>query len=352
MDKWHFNEKFLKDKIAEGKLVLKKFDKDTNIYKDAKMMVEQFEFLLGKDSKKSFKSINESFESQLNNLNRVLNKSLNLIQLYEWKSLKNLCQNVPQYNFERINSNLLPKNNKYAINASLEMFKKIDFSIYEATFSIVNNKTQLINLLNSKSNNDNCCVLCEYLKLPFVYVSAQDDWKYIVLSHELRHAADYYLYKVHNSNLTEVSSIYSEMIMCDEINKFYECPNIYNSRINLFSGQIKKIIPYIEMLIRFDNCERELTLHNYEKILNISSEKDFKNKYSLLIDEKHITLYDYIISTLCAISFREEYYKGNKEVINKKMKHLLLGSNYKLNYDNLQNKYVNYVKEVKKLSKK
>lgn len=352
MNKWRFNKKFLKEKIAEGKLVLQTCDKNTDIYQDAKIMVDHFEIALGKKEETPIKKKKVDTSTMINNLDKIFNEALRLISLEDWESLKNVCQYIPKFKFNNTNSNLLPNKDLYVVEASLDLFKRIDHQAYDAALKIVYNDQNLINILNKNDIDNNYCWFCNYLDLPFVNVSAKHDCKYIFLAHELRHAINFYLYGSINSNLIELPSIYSEMLMADYINKYYNCPKLYYDRINYISNQTKRLVPYIDILMRFDEAGRKLTIDNFDKVLDVRNNEDRIKKYALLTNRVHLSLYNYIVSTLISTFFREEYHNGNKKIVNEKMEQLLLSTNYKLNYNKLEDKYIDYLKEVKTLSKK
>lgn len=356
MKKWRFNEEFLKQKIVEGNIVLQKNENNCKMNQNVKKMIDAFECFLDNEKTESKvlpNNINYDLIDMINNLNNSINKNLNNVKLEEWLALKEMSKYFPKIKFEKYNSSLLPKSDEKLVSSSMKFFNTLDPKIYYAVEKIINHEYGLINIKKDKDEDQNYSFGCDFLNLPFINISAKNDMKYMVFAHELRHAADYYLYnKDINTNLSELSAIYSEIIFADKINKTLKCPNIYHERINNTGEHINCIKNYIEFLINFDKCGRKITTENFMDVLFIRDKRDFINKYFLLMKEKYMIGYDYIISTLVATSFREEYYNGNKELVNKKIEQILLGSKYKLNLNVLEDKYVNYVKEIKKLSYK
>lgn len=348
MNKYHFNETFLKEKIEEGKLVLKTYDSDSQIYKSAGMMIRSFEEFLNE------KTINfyddNSIEEKLNRINHSLNINLNLVTLDEWKKLKELCECMPKMNFKKCNSKCLSTNNSNVVKEVLNFYKDLDTNIYEAILAIFEHEYKLVNI-NPKNSNTDLSFGCDYLSLPFVNVSAKNDMKYIVLAHELRHAANYYLNPQNESLYGELSSIYSEILFTDKLNsKDKNCYPLYNERINYTCQIMKELIGYINFLEKYDKYGRKLTLRNYKYILNVNNEDLLFAKAEVLIKQKYMIIYDYIMSLLYAIKLREKYYNGDKKAINEELRNILIGQKIDFNYEKLGDKFIDYVKYVKKLN--
>ncbi len=352
MSNWHFNRAFLKQKIAEGKLAIQRCEKNSDMYKDAQCMIKNFDTILKRKSMTEDKITRNDYYNYCDILSDTFNQTLDLISLDEWRQLKAMCEVLPKKHIENVDSHILPSKDDVVINKTLKLFKKIDYNTYGAVYKIVHNDINLINILKKNRIEDNWCFLCGYLKLPFVNVSSSNDYKYISLTHELRHAADYYLYGPTSTNVCELSSIYSEILMADEINKHFDCPNVYYNRINYVTSQMLRLISYVDALIRFERSGRRITSNNCNTILDIYDDKELTAKYIFLKNNGILSLYDYIVSTLMAVYFREEYYNGNKDMVNENIKQLLLGKDYNPNFGILGDRYVDYIKEVKTLSKK
>lgn len=348
MNKYHFNEDFLNKKIAEGKLVLKTFDSNSQIYKSAKSMIKEFESFLNK--KTIIFNNYESIEEKLNKVNHCLNINLNLITLDEWKRLKELCEYMPKMNFKKCNSTYLSKNDSNAVAEVLDFYKELDTNVYESIVAILEHEYKLVNI-NHKNSNENFSFECSYLKLPFVNVSSKNDMKYLVLAHELRHAADYYTNPKIDTLFCELSAIYSEILFADKINsKDKKCYPLYNERINYTCKIMKNLIGYIDFLEKYDKYGRKLTLKNYKYILDVNNEDLLIKKSDILIKEKYMNIYDYIMSMLYAIKLREDYYNGNKDAINNELTNILSGKKIDFNYEELGDKFIDYVKYVKTLN--
>lgn len=352
MNKYRFNEEFLKEKIKEGKLVLKIYNSDTKLYKSAANMVKEFEKILGCEQKKISK--NASLEDKINAVNHSLNINLNLITLTEWKKLKELCEYMPRMSFKKCNSSQLSKKNSKAVQEVLKFYEELDFSVYESILAILDHEYQLINIDSKKAvkkTNKDFSYECSYLNAPFVNVSSKDDMKYLALTHELRHAADYYIYPENNSLIYELPAIYSEILFADKINnKNKKCYPLYNERINYTCTIMKHVIGYIDFLEKYDAYGRKLTLKNYKTILDNDNESILKNKIGLILKENYKGMYNYIMSTLYSVKLREEYYNGNKNKINNELKDVLAGKKIDFNYEELGDKFIDYIKYVKKLN--
>lgn len=350
MNKYRFNEEFLNEKIEEGRLVLKTFESSTPIYKSARTMIKTFESLLNTKTKKIVFYNDDSMEEKLNKLNHSLNINLNLVTLDEWKKLKELCEYMPKMNFKNCNSSQFSSRNSTAVKEVLKFYEGLDTNIYEAVVAILDHEYKLVNI-NSKNSNEDFSFECSYLSLPFINVSAKGDMKYLALAHELRHAADYYINPNINTMFCELPAIYSELLFADRLNdKNKKCYPIYNERINYTCKIMKNIIGYINFLERYDQSGRKLTLRNYKDIFSIKNEKALEHTTNILIKEKHMDIYDYILSTLYSIKLREEYYNGNKNKINNELKDVLSGKKIDFNYEELGDKFIDYVKHVKKLN--
>lgn len=352
MNKWCFNKKYFNEKIMEGNLVLQKYDKGTLIYDDAKDMVLVFDKILKKKNIPELYITKDDFYNYCERLTHFFNKALEKISLEQWEELKDVCCDVPKSRFKNISSNVLPKNNTYVVNEVLKLYRKIDKEAYDAAYQIVNNDVSLINISKTDDINNCWCFLCGYLKLPFVNISANKDYKYVALAHELRHATDYYLHNINGTNIDEVSSIYTEILMVDEVSKYTDCYNLACPRINHTTLCMLNLISCIDALMRFEKLGCRVTLNNISLILDIDNDKELTAKYLLLKNKGILGLYNYVVSTLMAVYFRDEYYNGNKKIVNENIKQLLLGKEYSLNFDIWKDKYVDYVKEVKTFVKK
>lgn len=355
MNRWSFNREFLKEKIKEGNLALQATDKNSEVYRSAQAMVIEFEDFLGREEL-PITIKKKNLEEMLNYLNHSLNINLNIIRMGDWEKIKELCKYAPKLKFKKYNSSFLPKDNDYVIKEILNFYKMTDRKTYEAVLNIIKHEYSLINIKSESDrpkNDLNFC--CSYLSLPFVNVSTKNDLRYVILAHELRHAADYYLYhNQKNAILNELSAIYSEILFTDYISKYSSLNKsfyLYNERVNNIGIKMKFLFYYIEIFEEFDKCGRKLTARNYKDVLGVNTEKEFEKRANILLKEKYMSFYDYVMSMLYALQLREEYYNGNKKV-NDKIEQILLGDEIDFDVNILEDKFIKHAKYVYSLSHK
>lgn len=354
--KRNFDEDFLKKQIKEGQSRLGKIDINSKEAEDIIDMIDVFELLLGIENDDEIKRI--SLDRIITNLNSIINGDLHLVSIEEWRKLKDFCKHVPKYYYKNINNSELPKNDENILRATLSFYKIIDLNVYGACKRILSSNYQLINFVPKKKFRKNNFASsfvfeCDHLELPFINISGDGDLKYPITVHELRHAANYYLYgKRAKTLLGELPSIYSEILFTDKINKYYNCDNLYNLRINNIGKGMVQVVKYINILERFDKCGRELDRHNIYDVLRVTDNKQLLELYKKLLKSPYLKNYNYIISILIALELREYYYDGYKDKVNETIENITLGSEVNLNYDKLVERYIDYTNYVYSLSHK
>ncbi len=354
--KWNFDEAFLKEQIKEGKSRLQHMDMNSRQAAEILSMIDTFEELLGIEKNHGIQRI--SLDKIIANLNYIINNDLKLVKIDKWRELKAFCQYMPKYYYEKINSSELPRSNESVLRASLKFYKSIDLNIYDACKKIIRSDYKLVNFAPRKIFKKNkisssFVFECDHLDLPFINISFYNDLKYLITVHELRHAATYYLYgKNMRTLLGELPSIYSELLFTDKINRHYDCGNLYNFRINDMSSNMNAIIKYINILERFNNCGNELNRRNIYDVLRVSDNKQLLEMYKELLRSPYLKCYDYFVSTLVALELRKYYYDGYNNKVNETMEKIMLGSDIKLNYDRLAERYIDHTNYVYSLSNK
>ncbi len=355
--KWRFDKNFLKSQLNEGKQLLKTMDKNSEDAENIMNMIHSLEELLGVKKEKGNQDYsNINLNNIIKNLNTNINDDLQLVTINEWRELKKLCEHMPKIHYKDINDSNLPKNNNCVLDSVLNFYRSIDLDIYYICRMILDSDYKLINFHSNRrfeknGLESNYVISCEYLNLPFINISCKGDLKYPVTVHELRHAVNCYLYSNGTRTLLdELPSIYSEILFIDRINEFYDCKNLYNFRINDMTESLSRMIKYIDILERFDKCGRELDENNISDVLGLSSNLKILKAYKSLIRSPYLKGYDYIISTLLALVFREDYYNGYN--VNEDMDKIMEGDKFKLNYDVMAEKYIDHANYVRSLSKK
>lgn len=354
--KWSFDEAFLKEQIRRGKIRLKHIDTNSREADEIISMIDNFEQLLGIEKDEEIPKI--SLDRMVANLNNIMNDDLQLIKIDEWRELKHFCQHMPKYHRKDTNSSELPRGDGSALRASLSFYKNLDINIYGACKRIVESDYKLVNFVPKKifkKDDDGSSYVfeCDHLDLPFVNITCHDDLKYPITVHELRHAATYYLYgKRMRTLLGELPSIYSELLFTDKINRHYDCGNLYNFRINDVGNIMAGMGKYINFLERFDSWGREFNIYNIYDILEVSNNKQLLELYKKILKDPFLRGYDYLVSTLIALEFRECYYAGYKNKVNEAMENIMLGAKVKPNYDKLAERYINHTNYTYSLSHK
>lgn len=354
--KWSFDEKFFKEKIKEGKSTLKQINKDSIEAENIIDMIDTFEELLGKEKREQNEKVH--INKIIKDLNVVINEDLQKVKIDEWRELKRFCKYMPKIHLNNINNSELPMDSRCVLNEALRFYHSIDLKVYAACKKIINSDYSLINLSSKKKikrvgGSSDFVYMCEYLNLPFINISYGGDLRYVVTVHELRHAANYVLYGDKASTLLgELPSIYSELLFTDKLNLNYDCTNLYNLRINNVSKTMKNIVGYINILERFVRHGRELTKNNLVDVLDVSNYRQLLKLYKIILESPYLNGYDYIVSTLVALSYRDSYYNGFNNRINRNLERILKGDKLKLNYDKLSDKYIDHINYVYSLSKK
>ena len=354
-NRWIFDERFLRREIKKGKVLLKVGNCSPKEAVNIMIMIKIFEEFLCK-KRITFDIRCEKIDKIIKDMNTCINKDISSVSIDEWRELKKALECIPKIQFESINNKELPKDNDNVIRESLKFYRSIDLKVYEACKKILLSRYHLINFskhLILKVYPNGFVFKCDHLNLPFINIDTQDDLKYMITVHELRHAANYCLYgnKI-NSLLEELPSIYSELLFIDKINKKYNCNNLYNFRINNFCETMLYIIEYVNILERFDKCGRNLTRKNFVKVLGVSNNGELLRLYNDFMDLTTIACYNYTVSTLLALSYRDDYYQGFDKQVNEHMESILLGAEYDLNYTKLAEKYVDHLQYAYSLSKK
>lgn len=354
-NRWNFDEKFLRTEIKKGKALLKSADCSPKDAINIMAMIKIFEGFLGKKSI-TLDIHREKIDKMIKDMNVCINNDISSVSLDEWRELKRVLECIPKIQFESINNKELPKDDDSVIKASLKFYRSLDLKVYEACKKILLSRYHLISFkkhLILKPYPNGFVFKCSHLNIPFISIDSQDDLKYMVTVHELRHAANYYLYgKKINSLLEELPSIYSELLFIDKINKKYNCNNLYNFRINNFCETMLYIIDYVKILERFNKCGRTLTRKNYVRVLGVSNNSELLRLYNDFMDLATINCYNYTVSTLIALSYRDGHYQGFDKQINEQMERILLGAEYKLNYTKLAERYIDHLQYAYSLLKK
>ncbi len=350
--KWNFDETFFREQIKKGEMLLEKIDINSKEAEDIMDMIDIFERLLGVEKDSKIRKI--SLDRIIVNLNSIINYDLHLVKMEKWCELRDFCRYIPKYHYRNVNNTELPKNDESVLKASLNFYRNIDSRVYVACKKILDSDYQLINFVSKKNDVASSFVFeCDHLDLPFINISSYGDLKYLVTVHELRHAANYHLYGNRTKTLlNELPSIYSELLFADKINRHYNCNNLYNLRINNIGKSMIQVVKYINILERFDKCGRELNKHNIYDVLGIFDDKQLLALYGELLKSPYLKSYDYIISTLVALEFREHYYAGYKDAINEMLENIILGFKVETNFDKLTENYINHTNYVYSLSHK
>lgn len=347
---WKFDEKFLKEKIKEGEILLKKEDVSEEIKLEIDSMLSNFYDYLGENhfyssNKRPNLSLEEIYKSLTNKFNRDLSK----LNLELWKSMHDLCWRSEKHSFLTSNTHRLNLSDDKIVNETLHFYKKLDKQFYLTAKRIIENPISLINFTNSKSLIDHCFT-CYYLDVPFINICRENDLIGIWFTHELQHGIDYMLYKDVPYLFSETSSIFVETLYIDSLVdkrlKGVDAKRFYSYRIHSNNENMKILYDYVEILYRFIENGLEINKDNIGKILTCDDEKSIIDNYKTLRKRNYLELFGYILSFFRSLELREIYY-NDSDIALSQLKNILMGGNENVDFDILSDSYSNYIKEIK-----
>lgn len=318
MDNWYFNEKFIKNTIDKGMVLLKNPIIPLNQRRSIKNDIYIFKEFLSSNFDKVQQSSSNTLFNSVEQLKRVVLKTMEkqykilgremisfLITLNETFEIDvyNVLQSGPDLTIEE------------QAQETLEMYKQYSERLYIEARKIIFNKTPQIHVnydLDFNSWGFYSCILKEYLLIIDPSESSS------VLTRELQKAIEYSMGFNPNYLSDELGSIYFEMLFNDQMfSKYRVFSKEYYDRLCAFKLHLQQISPYLELVLLFSDSkfkiETESFLECFKDLTPIKYEDTIKYINKEIISSKMESSIKYCVSFLKAIEFRKKTHQ-NKEI--------------------------------------